>query len=109
MIHRNPQHIDDAYFSSRTELEALADRQGLSSYLDVSNLLTKSFLVSCASHYETIITDTVKDFVSSTCRSDSVASWIISHNVEGKFFSWFNFRSDKNINKFLKLWGDDYK
>lgn len=108
-IIRNPPLIKGIYDSCQVELEALVTRNDLSSYLDVAQLLRKSFLLSCASFYEDEVVRLVRSILDHGNHSESVRSWLNRVAVEGQFYKWFNFRDAKNTNDFLSTFGSDFK
>lgn len=109
MIVRNPRLIEDMFHSCVTELDELKGRSELSSYLNMSQLLTKSLLLSCASFYEAEIVSTVKDVLRSGRLNESVSDFLERTAVEGQFYKWFDFRGAKNTNPFLSKFGSDFK
>lgn len=107
---RNPAVIADTYNSCTVELRELAYRDGLSSYVTLSELLTKSLLLTCASYYEAEIVDLVRGVVRMGAHRSDVCVWLNRVAVEGQFFRWFNFRGDtRNTNNFLSTFGSDFK
>jgi hypothetical protein len=108
MIH-NPSLVKEMYEASKEEITALSDRQELSSYLLTTQLLSKAILLVCASFYEHTVTDLVKKLVASHICHNGVAEWISRIAVEGQFYKWFDFRSAKNTNPFLRQFGSDFQ
>ena len=106
---RNPALISDIFSSCAVELRALTERKDLSSYLDVNRLLTKSFLLSCASFYEVEVTRIAKELLDSGRHPAGVRSWLHTVAIEGQFYKWFDFRSARNTNGFLAKFGMEFK
>jgi hypothetical protein len=106
---RNPELIDGLFNSCNIELEALVERKDLSSYVDVSRLLTKSFLLSCASFYEDEVSRIAKLVLDSGQHSPAVRAWLYLAAVDGQFYKWFDFRGATNTNAFLARFGRDFK
>lgn len=106
---RNPPLVSGMFHSCCSELTALGHRAELSSFLDVNQLLTKSFLLSCASFYEDELVKIVGGVVGSGDLVDSVSLWINSVAVNGQFYKWFNFRNTRNANPFFSMFGQDFK
>lgn len=106
---RNPSVVRDLYSASKTELTALKDRRELSSYLITTQMLSKAMLMSCASFYEQEITQIVERIVKRGRDNPIVTNWILKKAVEGQFYKWFNFRSAKNTNPFLAMFGSEFK
>jgi hypothetical protein len=106
---RDPVLISDIFESCHVELQALHERKDLSSYLDVHRLLTKSFLLSCASFYEEEISRIARAVLDSGGHPTSVRNWLHAVAVEGQFYKWFDFRSAKNTNSFLAKFGGEFK
>lgn len=108
MIH-NPALISAIYDSCTVELQALSERKDLSSYIDVAQLLGKSFLLSCASFYEDEIVYLVRGILDNGNHPAGVRNWLYRVAVEGQFYKWFNFRGAKNTNDFLAMFGPEFK
>jgi hypothetical protein len=106
---RNPVLISGIFTSCNVELQALGERKDLSSYVDVSQLLAKSMLLSCASFYEDEISRIVRRVLETGSHAASVRAWLQSVAVDGQFYKWFNFRSARNTNAFLAMFGQDFK
>ena len=95
---RNPSLLSGMFDSCCSELQALGDRNELSSFLDVNQLLTKSFLLSCVSFY-----------VDSGDLVNPVLTWINNVAVYGQFYKWFDFRNAKNTNAFFSKFGQNFR
>jgi len=108
MMIRNPRMLKETFASCNEELRALGDRSELSSYLNVNQLLSKSFLLSCASFYEYEIVTVVRKVVQSGTFYSPVIEWLDKAAVDGQFYKWFNFRSAKNTNTFLATFGREF-
>lgn len=106
---RNPALISGVYESCTVELQALSERKDLSSYLDVTQLLAKSVLLSCASFYEDEVVRIVRGVLDSGGLSISVRSWLNSVAIDGQFYKWFDFRGAKNTNNFHAKFGPDFR
>ncbi|MBN7798431.1 HEPN domain-containing protein [Parahaliea mediterranea] len=106
---RNPIIIKDMYESCVTELSALNQRSALSSYLNMSQLLTKSLLLSCASLYEEEIVWAIRDVVKAGRFYEPMSTFLEKSAIDGQFYKWFDFRSAKNTNPFLSKFGPDFR
>jgi hypothetical protein len=106
---RNPKLLSGMYQSCCDELLALSERSGLSSYLDVNQLVTKSFLLSCASFYEDEISTIIKNLINSHIKVDSVSGWIHNSAIDGQFYKWFDFRNNRNATSLFAKFGTQFK
>lgn len=106
---RNPALISGIYNSCTVELQALRERQDLSSYLDVHQLLGKSFLLSCASFYEDEVVQVMRRVLDHGGHSAHVRHWLDNVAIEGQFYKWFDFRTAKNTNPFLSKFGREFR
>lgn len=106
---RDPALISELFRSCEEELGALKGRHDLTSYLDVNRLITKSFLLSCASFYEDEITRIARQVVETGQHRTGVQAWIRTVAIDGQFYKWFNFRSARNSNAFLATFGVEFK
>ena len=75
----------------------------------LSQAIAKSLLLSCASYYELEITELVRSALRSNVGSKCLLSWLEQLAVDGQFFKWFDFRNAKNANRFLSLFGMEFR
>lgn len=106
---RNPAFLYEMFESCLSELEELGPRTGLSSYVNVTQLLGKSLLLSCASFYEDELVRIIKRAVESGNYPKSLITWINNVAIDGQFYKWFDFRNTKNSNAFIGKFGQEFK
>lgn len=106
---RNPSIVREIYDASNAELAALSSRRDLSSYLLTTQMLSKSMLLSCASFYEQEIVQIVERVIRCRDANPNVTSWLLKTAVEGQFYKWFDFRHASNTNRFLSMFGAEFK
>lgn len=104
---RNPILVRGMFRSSEVELSELAHRAELSSFMDVSQLLTKSLLLTCVSFYEGEVVGIVRRTVEDGDHRVPMRKWILNAAVERKFFGWFRF-NENNTNQFLGGFGREF-
>ncbi len=91
------------------ELETFLKSQGMiSESIEVSNHYRKILLLSCASYYETIITNIIQQFVSKTTKDDRVVAFLNNKALKRQYHTLFQWESN-NINNFLGLFGIEFK
>lgn len=83
--------------------------QGMvSESIEVNNHYRKILLLSCASYYESQITDIIQKFVKKYSEDDRVFDFINNKAIQRQYHTLFDWKSS-NINSFLGLFGTDFK
>jgi hypothetical protein len=70
--------------------------------------LTKTFLLSCASFYESQIREIMKIFMSNNAKDERLISFAMNLGINRQYHQYFQWESN-NINNFLGLFGDKFK
>jgi len=98
-----------SFIDDYKELYAFLTSQGkISESVEVNNHYRKILLLSCASFYESEITNIIRGFIKKHSDDDRVFDFLNNkalHRQYHTFFSW----SESNINSFLGLFGSDFK
>ena len=102
-------HIDKFIEHYNDLINYLEKPETLSCFIDLSDNYRKILLLSCASFYESQITELIKDFVRRNSSTDTrifefTNNRAISRQYH-KFFSW----NEHNINNFLGMFGSEFK
>ena len=91
------------------DLEAFLKSKGMiSESVDVSNHYRKILLLSCASYYETKITNIIQQFVTKNTNDDRIVSFLNNKALNRQYHTLFQW-DGKNINTFLGLFGSEFK
>lgn len=103
-------HHIDMFIKHYTELKNYLDKTENVSYsIALSDNYRKILLLSCASFYESQITELVKDFVRRNSSADTRIFEFINNRAISRqyhtFFSW----NENNINNFLGMFGLEFK
>nr|WP_122013185.1 HEPN domain-containing protein [Maliibacterium massiliense] len=95
------------------EYEALVGflmaRQELSLVNAVTHNYRKTYLLSCASYYETEIRDIIKGFIRCHCDDARVYEFAVRKGVQRQYHTYFRWEETNNINSFLSLFGEGFK
>lgn len=91
------------------ELESFLKSQGMiSESIDLSDHYRKILLLSCASYYETKITNIIQEFVTKTSNDERVVCFLNNKALNRQYHTLFQWNGN-NINNFLGLFGSNYK
>ena len=76
--------------------------------------LTKTFLLSCASFYESQIQDIIKNFMKNNTSDKRLISFATNKGIKRQYHTYFvwedsNGNPPNNINNFLGLFGEEFK
>lgn len=76
--------------------------------------LTKTFLLSCASYYETKIQKMIEDFMQRITEEKRLISFATNKGIKRQYHTYFvwednNGNPPRNINNFLGLFGEEFK
>jgi len=84
----------DALYEEQKKLIAFLQQQGQPSYSQsVEAFLSKIFLLSCASYFESRITDSISDYAKSISNSDeALVSLVRIKAIERQYYSYFEWR-----------------
>lgn len=86
----------------------LIDNGQISMSVSVSNHYRKIFLLSCASLFEKQIKDILINFVDKNTGDARISYFLTNKAIERQYHTYFDW-DKKNINKFLGLFGSEYK
>ena len=99
-----------AFYSDYSDLnEFLLSHGEYSLSIDVNHHFRKIFLLSCASYYETQIVGIVKQFVDNHSSDDRVLAFVTKKAIDRQYHTFFDWEPNSNVNKFLSLFGADFK
>lgn len=87
----------------------LSESNEISLLSDVNNHFRKIFLLSCASYYEIQITETIKVFIGANSNDDRILEFAKSKGIERQYHTYFDWKNPRNVNSFLRLFGNDFK
>ncbi len=83
---------------------------------DYNNTIRKVLLLSCGSHFEKEMTEMLKRYVKNATNDYKIVNFLEKQAIYQKYHTLFDWgeknnpdRPSKNINTFLKLFGDDFK
>jgi len=81
----------------------------ISSSVDINEHYRKILLLSCASYYETQIIDILKAFVKLNSNDDRIFSFMNNKAIQRQYYTYFDWDQTNNINKFLGMFGEEFK
>jgi hypothetical protein len=70
--------------------------------------LTKTFLLSCASYYESKIQEVIKEFMLCSTEDERLINFATNKGIKRQYHLYFEWESN-NINNFLGLFGEKFK
>lgn len=80
----------------------------VSESIEVNNHYRKILLLSCASFYETQITNLIQDFIKIHSTDNRVFEFLNNKAIQRQYHTYFNWK-ENNINTFLGLFGVEFK
>lgn len=86
----------------------LLDNGQVSASIDVNEHYRKILLLSCASYYETRVVDIIKRFVASKSTDKRISEFVSNKAIQRQYHTYFDWEKN-NVNKFLSLFGSDFK
>jgi len=86
----------------------LLERGQISLENNVEHHLRKVMLLSCASCYENEIQEMIKVFISNNASDEKILSFVSNKAISRQYHTYFDWEKN-NINKFLSLFGADFK
>ncbi|MDR7237319.1 HEPN domain-containing protein [Neobacillus drentensis] len=102
--------VDTVYKENKSVIEYLFEQQEVSFQQDMDNKLKKILLVSAASYFETRISEMlVSYFRQKTNNNENIVAFLKNKAISRQYHSYFDWERGTNINKFLSLFGDDFK
>lgn len=100
--------VDDFYIHIDQVLGALDRAKETSLRIWASDHLTRSLILVIANHFENEVTSILRHFLESQSPNKMVKAYTLKAS-ERKYFTYFNFGKEKNVNNFLTLFGDEFK
>ncbi len=88
--------------------KTLISQNQISMAINISEHYRKVLLLSCASYYESQITDTIQEFVKSNSGDARIYCFLNNKAIKRQYHTFFNW-DDNNISQFLGLFGSDFK
>lgn len=86
----------------------LISEEKISESIEINNHYRKILLLSCASYYESQITDIIRKFVKMHSNDEKILIFVDNKAIQRQFHTLFDWESS-NINKFLGLFGSEFK
>ena len=102
----------DSLYEEQKKLIAFLQQQGQPSYSQsVEAFLSKTLLLSCASYFESRITDSISDYAKSVSNSDeALVSLVRIKAIERQYHSYFEWREGKrSATPFFAMFGSTIK
>lgn len=99
------QNLIDNYQELHT---FLISEEKISESIEINNHYRKILLLSCASYYESQITDIIREFVKRHSNDEKILIFVDNKAIQRQFHTLFDWESS-NINKFLGLFGSEFK
>jgi hypothetical protein len=101
----------DSLYEEQKELIAFLQEQGQLSYSQrVDAFLSKTLLLSCASYFESRITNSISDYANSVSNFDeALVSLVRIKAIERQYHSYFNWSERSNTSKFFSMFGSTIK
>jgi hypothetical protein len=88
--------------------KSLIDYSEISFQNFVEPHLTKTFLLSCASYYESQIQEVIKIFMVSSTKDERLINFATNKGIKRQYHQYFEWESN-NINNFLGLFGEKFR
>ncbi len=86
----------------------LIEHKQISLENNTENYLRKVMLLSCASYFETKIQNIIKEFVFNNASDDRISHFLNNKAIARQYHTYFDW-DKSNINKFLGLFGPDFR
>jgi len=105
----------EKFVKDYTELRnSFLEHQDLSFKSFVEPHLTKTFLFSCASYYESQIQKIIENFLGSITKDERLICFAVNKGIKRQYHTYFDWDSKngnppENINNFLGLFGREFK
>lgn len=102
----------DALFSEQKELIGFLQQQGQLSYSQsVEVFLSKTLLLSCASYFESRITNAISDYTKRVSNADEALSSLVrTKAIERQYHTYFQWREgNRSANPFFAMFGSALK
>lgn len=105
-----PTIIDQQFESGNALVSYLKAQQELTLSNEAENNFSKNILLSAASYFENVISETVIEFAKVHSDNDDLIISIIRQKaVSRQYHTYFQWDGSKNANSFFSLFGDDFK
>ena len=103
--------VIDSLYEEQKELIAFLQQQGQPSYSQsVEAFLSKALLLSCASYFESRITNAIFDYAKNVSNSDeALISLVRIKAIDRQYHSYFNWSERTNTTKFFSMFGSTIK
>src|SRR5689334_4540141 len=99
----------DLLYNEYKEIDAFLASQGQISYqISIRETYKKSLLLSSASYFETLITETIKEYCDEVSNSNQLLKEFLKNKaIERQYHTYFNWRDlKKGTNSFFGLFGE---
>lgn len=98
-----------SFINDYQELYTFLTSQGkISESIEVNDHYRKILLLSCASYYESQITNIIQEFIKKNSTDERVFDFLNNKAIQRQYHTLFNWK-ETNINSFLGLFGSDFK
>lgn len=81
----------------------------ISESVTIAEHYRKILLLSCASYYETKIVEIINSFVGVKSADDRLTAFVSNKAISRQYHTYFDWEQTNNINRFLGLFGSDFK
>lgn len=115
-MNKNKTSVDNLWEEITSIQEILKTQKEVSLLSDYNKTIRKVLLLSCGSHFEKEMTEMLKRCVQKATNDERIVSFLEKQAIHQRYHTLFDWgtknnpdQPSKNINTFLKLFGDDFK
>lgn len=101
--------IDEFYKRHLELLYYLEKNNELSLRSEADNNFKKVLVIAIASYFEQQILDTLNQFVETKIEDKRLAFFSKFKGIRRQYYTYFDFDTDTNVNRFFKIFGDEFK
>ncbi|MEK6943781.1 MAG: HEPN domain-containing protein [Nanoarchaeota archaeon] len=101
--------IDEFYKRHLELLHYLEEKEEPSLRSEADNNFKKVLVIAIASYFEQQILDILNKFVETKIKDGRLVFFSKFKGINRQYYTYFDFDTDKNANRFFKIFGDEFK